>query len=119
MLRLCLIILNVFASVSSFGYFILFTSLLLGLTFTSAAIALTTFSHSPILISYGCCFRSSDPAIQDAAKAWAWHRQQVLQLVVGNFPLALPVIIAGIKTATRGSDCERYTAAFVGVCGED
>ncbi|HEY9671397.1 MAG TPA: ABC transporter permease [Waterburya sp.] len=86
-----------------------------GLTFTSAAIALTLLVMPPILISTDVAFRGIDPAIQEAAKGMGMTPVQVLQQV--EIPLALPVIIAGIKTATVEVIASATLAAFIGAGG--
>jgi osmoprotectant transport system permease protein len=86
-----------------------------GLSFTSAAIALTLLAIPPILISTDVAFRSIDPAIQEAAKGMGMSPKQVLQQV--EFPLALPVIISGIKTATVEVIASATLAAFIGAGG--
>lgn len=86
-----------------------------GLTFTSAAIALTLLVVPPILISTDVAFRSIEPAIQEAAKGMGMTPVQVLQQV--EIPLALPVIIAGIKTAIVEAIASATLAAFIGVGG--
>jgi osmoprotectant transport system permease protein len=86
-----------------------------GLSFTSAAIALTLLAIPPILISTDVAFRSIDPAIQEAAKGMGMSPKQVLQQV--EFPLALPVIISGIKTATVEVIASASLAAFIGAGG--
>jgi osmoprotectant transport system permease protein len=86
-----------------------------GLTFTSAAIALTLLVMPPILISTDVAFRSIDSAILEAAKGMGMSPSQVLQQV--EIPLALPVIIAGIKTATVEVIASATLAAFIGAGG--
>ena len=86
-----------------------------GLTFTSAAIALTVLVMPPLLISTDVAFRSIDPAIREAATGMGMSPRQVLQQV--EIPLALPVIIAGIKTATVEVIASATLAAFIGVGG--
>ena len=86
-----------------------------GLTFTSAAIALTLLVMPPILISTDVAFRRIDPAIQEAAKGMGMTPVQVLQQV--EIPLALPVMIAGIKTATVEVIASATLAAFIGAGG--
>ena len=86
-----------------------------GLSFTSAAIALTLLVMPPILISTDVAFRSIDPAIQEAAKGMGMTPVQVLRQV--EIPLALPVIIAGIKTATVEAIASATLAAFIGAGG--
>lgn len=86
-----------------------------GPTFTSAALALTLLVMPPILISTDVAFRSINPAIQEAAKGMGMTPVQILQQV--EIPLALPVIIAGIKTATVEVIASATLAAFIGVGG--
>lgn len=86
-----------------------------GLTFTSAAIALTILVIPPILISTDVAFRNIEPSILEAAKGMGMTPKQVLQQV--EIPLALPVIIAGIKTATVEVIASATLAAFIGAGG--
>ncbi|WP_349262753.1 ABC transporter permease [Allocoleopsis sp.] len=86
-----------------------------GLSFTSAAIALTLLVMPPILISTDVAFRSIAPAIQEAAKGMGMTSVQILRQV--EIPLALPVIIAGIKTATVEAIASATLAAFIGAGG--
>jgi osmoprotectant transport system permease protein len=86
-----------------------------GLTFTSAAIALTLLVMPPILISTDVAFRSIEPTLQEAAKGMGMTPLQVIQQV--EIPLALPVIIAGIKTASVEAIASATLAAFIGAGG--
>jgi osmoprotectant transport system permease protein len=86
-----------------------------GLSFQSAAIALTLLVMPPILISTDVAFRSIDPLIREAAYGMGMTHQQVLRLV--EIPLALPVIVAGIKTATVEVIASATLAAFIGAGG--
>ncbi|MGB5963725.1 MAG: ABC transporter permease [Coleofasciculaceae cyanobacterium] len=86
-----------------------------GLSFTSAAIALTLLAIPPILISTDVAFRNIDPAIKEAAKGMGMEPRQVLQQI--EFPLALPLIISGIKTATVEIIASATLAAFIGAGG--
>jgi osmoprotectant transport system permease protein len=86
-----------------------------GLSFSAAAIALTLLVMPPILISTDVAFRSIDPAIREAAKGMGMAPDQVLRQV--EIPLALPVIIAGIKTATVEVIASATLAAFIGAGG--
>lgn len=86
-----------------------------GLSFQSAAIALTLLVIPPILISTDVAFRSIDPAIREAALGLGMSPIQVLSQV--EIPLALPVIIAGIKTATVEVIASATLAAFIGAGG--
>ena len=86
-----------------------------GLSFQSAAIALTILVMPPILISTDVAFRGIEPAIREAAFGMGMSPRQVLQQV--EIPLALPVIIAGIKTATVEVIASATLAAFIGAGG--
>lgn len=86
-----------------------------GLTFTSAALALTILVMPPILISTDVAFRSIEPAIIEAAKGMGMTPRQVMKQV--EIPLALPIIISGIKTATVEVIASATLAAFIGAGG--
>ena len=86
-----------------------------GLSFQSAAIALTLLAVPPILISTDVAFRNIDPAIREAAYGMGMNTGQVLYQV--EIPLALPVILAGIKTATIEVIASATLAAFIGAGG--
>ncbi|MBD2459994.1 ABC transporter permease [Oscillatoria sp. FACHB-1407] len=86
-----------------------------GLSFQSAAIALTLLVMPPILISTDVAFRSVDPLIREAAFGMGMTPVQVLRLV--EIPLALPVVLAGIKTATVEVIASATLAAFIGAGG--
>lgn len=86
-----------------------------GLSFTSAAIALTLLVIPPILINTDVAFRTINPEILEAAKGMGMPPRQILQQI--EIPLALPVIIAGIKTATVEAIASATLAAFIGAGG--
>lgn len=86
-----------------------------GLSFQSAAIALTILVMPPILISTDVAFRGIDPAIKEAAFGMGMSPRQVLRQV--EIPLALPTIVAGIKTATVEVIASATLAAFIGAGG--
>lgn len=86
-----------------------------GLSFQSAAIALTLLVMPPILISTDVAFRTIDPMIREAAYGMGMNASQVLRSV--EVPLALPIIIAGIKTATVEVIASATLAAFIGAGG--
>ncbi|MBN1487109.1 MAG: ABC transporter permease [Anaerolineae bacterium] len=83
-----------------------------GLSFTSAVIALTILALPPILINTDAAFRTIEPAVKEAAQGMGMTAQQILWRV--EFPLALPVIIAGVRTATVEVIASATLAAFVG-----
>ncbi|MEN9226793.1 MAG: ABC transporter permease [Thermostichus sp. DRC_bins_24] len=86
-----------------------------GLSFRSAVIALTLLVMPPILISTDVAFRGIEPAIREAAFGMGMTPAQVLRQI--EIPLALPVILAGIKTATIEVIASATLAAFIGVGG--
>ncbi len=86
-----------------------------GLSFQSAVIALVVLVLPPILISTNVAFRTLDPTIQEVAVAMGMTPLQIwLQVEV---PLALPTILAGIKTATIEAIASATLAAFIGAGG--
>lgn len=86
-----------------------------GLSFQSAVIALTILVMPPILISTDVAFRSINPLVQEAAYGMGMSRRQVLQQV--EVPLAMPVILTGIKTAMVEVIASATLAAFIGAGG--
>jgi osmoprotectant transport system permease protein len=86
-----------------------------GLTPQSAIIALTLLVLPPILMSTDVGFRTIEPAILEAAQGMGMTTQQILWMV--EIPLALPVILAGIKTATVEAIASATLAAFIGAGG--
>lgn len=86
-----------------------------GLSFESAAIALTLLALPPILINTDAAFRNINPAIREAAFGMGMTPGQVLWRI--ELPLALPVIIAGIRTAMVEVIASATLAAFIGAGG--
>lgn len=87
----------------------------LGLSFTAAALALTLLALPPILINTDAAFRTIPPAIKEAAYGMGMTERQVLWRI--EVPLALPVILAGIRTATIEVIASATLAAFIGAGG--
>jgi osmoprotectant transport system permease protein len=87
----------------------------LGLSFWSAVVALTLLVMPPILISTDVAFRTIEPMIREAAVGMGMSRWQVLRQV--EIPLALPMILSGIKTATVEVIASATLAAFIGAGG--
>ncbi len=80
-----------------------------------ALIALTAYSVLPIL-SNTCAGLNEIPAgVRNAAAALGMTRKQRLALV--EFPLALPTVLAGIRTATAIAIGTATIAAFIGAGG--
>ncbi|MEO1134108.1 MAG: ABC transporter permease [Cyanobacteria bacterium J06639_1] len=87
----------------------------LGLTRQAAVLALTLLVIPPILIGTDVAFRSVNPAVKEAAFGMGMSGWQVLRKV--EIPLALPLAIAGIKTATVEAIASATLAAFIGAGG--
>ncbi|HIK46755.1 MAG TPA: ABC transporter permease [Leptolyngbyaceae cyanobacterium M65_K2018_010] len=87
----------------------------LGLSFWSAVLALTLLVMPPILISTDVAFRTMSPAILEAAMGMGMPPGTRFRRV--ELPLALPVVIAGIKTAAVEVIASATLAAFVGAGG--
>jgi osmoprotectant transport system permease protein len=84
----------------------------LGLSAQSAALALTVLALPPILINSDAGFRNVDPAVREAAFGMGMTANQVLWRV--ELPLALPIILAGVRTAMVEVIASATLAAFVG-----
>jgi len=83
-----------------------------GLSFASSAIALTILALPPILVNTDAAFRAIDAAIIEAARGMGMTSRQTLLRV--ELPLALPVMLAGIRTATVEVIASATLAAFIG-----
>jgi osmoprotectant transport system permease protein len=84
-----------------------------GLSTTSAIIALTILAFPPILINTDAAYRTIDPAIKESAAGMGMTSNQTLWRV--ETPLALPVIVAGIRTASIEVIASATLAAFIGI----
>ena len=86
-----------------------------GLSFTSAIIALTILAFPPILINTDAAYRTINPAVKESAAGMGMTSKQTLWCV--ETPLALPVIVAGIRTAAVEVIASATLAAFIGIGG--
>lgn len=88
---------------------------LLGLGFLPALVALTLLAFPPVLINTDTGLRGLDPATLEAARgvgmSW-WQR-----LLKVEIPLALPVIIGGIRTAAVEVIASATLAVEIGAGG--
>lgn len=87
----------------------------LGLTSTSAIVALTILAMPPVLINTDAAFRTLEPAIIEAARGMGMSSYQRLFKV--EFPLAVPVILTGIRISAVDVIASATLAAFVGSGG--
>lgn len=86
-----------------------------GLSSASAAIALTLLALPPVLINTDAGFRGVSPPVREAAFGMGMTPGQVFRRI--DFPLALPVVIAGVRTAAVEVIGSATLAAFVGSGG--
>jgi osmoprotectant transport system permease protein len=84
----------------------------LGLGFQPALIALTILAFPPVLINTYTGLRNVDRSVIEAARGMGMAPSQVLQRV--EIPLALPAIVAGIRTAAVEVVSSATLAAFIG-----
>jgi osmoprotectant transport system permease protein len=87
----------------------------LGAGFKSALLALVVLACPPILVNTSVGFREVEPSIREAAYGMGMNTWQVLQQV--EFPLALPLVIAGIRTASVDVIASATLATFIGAGG--
>jgi len=86
-----------------------------GIGWTPALIALTLYSLLPIIRNAYTSLNIIDYSIIDAGLGMGMSRQQLLFKV--EIPLALPIILSGIRTATVQSIGNTTVAALIGAGG--
>src|SRR5579884_3076395 len=84
----------------------------LGLGFRPALLALAVLASPPILFNTNAGFRNVDPALREAAYGMGMTTAQVLRRI--ELPLALPVILAGVRTAAVEVIASATLATFIG-----
>lgn len=85
---------------------------LLGVGFLPAAVALTILACPPILINTYVAFREINPSIREAAFGMGMTPMQTVLKV--EFPLALPVVLAGVRTASVEIIASATLAVLIG-----
>lgn len=85
----------------------------LGLGYTPAVVALTVLAAPPLLQNTYAGMRQVDPAVLEAATGMGMNSRQRFFRV--QLPLALPVIIAGTRTAAVEIIASATLASLVGV----
>lgn len=88
---------------------------LFGVGFLPAYAALTLLACAPILIATDVGLRGVPPAARDAARGIGMTPRQQLTRV--EFPLAFPVIFAGVRTAATEVIASAVLASFIGAGG--
>ena len=81
--------------------------------FVVALLALILLAGPPLIINTDAGLRSVSPAVLENARGLGMNRIQVLARV--QFPLALAVVIAGVRTAAVEVVASATLAAFLGV----
>jgi osmoprotectant transport system permease protein len=84
----------------------------LGTGFRPALFALTALAFPPVLINTYAGLRNVDSAVVEAANGMGMAPSQILRRV--EVPLALPAMIAGIRTAAVEVISSATLAAFIG-----
>ncbi|MGE3796442.1 MAG: ABC transporter permease [Thermomicrobiales bacterium] len=84
-------------------------------SFTLALVALTVLAGPPLIINADAGLRSVDTFLLENARGLGMTEWQVFVRVQG--PLALPVVIAGIRTAAVEVIASATLAAFIGAGG--
>lgn len=87
----------------------------LGLGDRPALVALTVLAGPPLVINTDAGLRSVDPAALEAARGLGMNALQVFGRV--QLPLALPVIVAGVRTAAVEIIASAALAALIGAGG--
>jgi len=85
---------------------------LLGFGFAPSLVALTVLAIPPILINASAGLRQVNPQVIDAAKGMGLSDRQILGRI--QFPIALPVIFAGIRTSAVQVVASATLATFIG-----
>ena len=105
---------NIGRAIPSFGIIIL-AFFVAGLGFIPVLVALTALAIPPILTNTYVGVRSVDPDVRDSAEGMGLTGWQVLKEV--EFPVALPLIMAGIRTSAVQVVATATLAAFIGSGG--
>jgi osmoprotectant transport system permease protein len=85
---------------------------LIGIGFAPAFVALTLLAIPPIAINVDAGLRSVSPALREAARGLGMSERQIRNRV--DWPLAMPVAFAGIRTATVEVIASATLAGFIG-----
>lgn len=87
----------------------------LGLGYTAAVVALLVYALLPIVRNTYAGLRSVPPEVKEAARGMGMSAWQIVLRV--EFPLARPVIIAGIRTSTVVNVGTAAVAGMIGAGG--
>jgi osmoprotectant transport system permease protein len=84
----------------------------LGLGFAPALVALTLLAAPPILLNTAAAYGGVDAGVLEAARGMGLSARQVFWTI--ETPLALPVVVAGLRTAAVEVVASATLAAFIG-----
>ncbi len=87
----------------------------LGLSTASAALALIILAMPPVLINTDAAFRNIPIPVLEAARGMGMKKMQILKRI--EFPLAMPVVLTGIRISAVEVIASATLAAFVGSGG--
>ncbi len=107
-------VLNSARAVPTFGI-ILLTVLVAGIGLLPVVVALVVLASPPIVTNTYAGIRSVDPGIRESAEGMGMVGWQVIRRV--EIPVALPVIMAGIRTSAVQIVATATFAAIVGLGG--
>lgn len=103
-------------SIALFGLMIPVLSLIgQGIGYLPAVIAVLLYSQLPIIRNTYTAINNVDPALREAARGIGMSGNQRLRLV--EIPLAVPVIMAGVRTAVVLNIGVMAIAAYIGAGG--
>lgn len=85
---------------------------ILGIGFAPALAALVLLAVPPIVINTDAGMRTVGASIRDAARGLGMSETQIRRRI--DWPLALPIVIAGVRTATVEVIASATLAAFIG-----
>ena len=103
---------NVSRAVPTLALLTLFAVSPIGFGNRATTIALAVFAFPPILTNTFVGFRGVDPDVREAARGMGLSRGQVIRRV--DFPLALPLVMTGVRTAAVQVVATASLAALVG-----
>ena len=103
---------NVSRAVPTLALLTLFAVTPIGFGDRATTIALAVFAVPPILTNTFVGFRGVDADVREAARAMGMSRGQVIRRV--DLPLALPLVMTGVRTATVQVVATAGLAALVG-----
>ncbi|WP_328821882.1 ABC transporter permease [Zestomonas carbonaria] len=103
-------------SIALFGLMIPLLSMIgQGIGYLPAVIAVLLYSQLPIIRNTYTAINNVDPALREAARGIGMTSAQRLRMV--EIPLAIPVIMAGIRTAVVMNIGVMAIAAYIGAGG--